>query len=111
MEIQPMLGRIAHSSLFFSAQVGELRKGAHGSKPHPLSENPGNSVSIKVQVRSNESLEAALRRFKRQCKCDQVKCFFGVKAKKKSPRYDEYIKKARELYGESAEYNLNSERY
>ena len=33
----------------------------------PLSENLGNSVSIKVQVRSNESLEAALRRFKRQC--------------------------------------------
>jgi small subunit ribosomal protein S21 len=67
MEIQPILGRIGPSSLFFSAHVGELRKGAHGSKPHPLSENPGNSVSIKVQVRSNESLEAALRRFKRQC--------------------------------------------
>ena len=36
-------------------------------KPIPSSEKPENSVSIKVQVRSNESLEAALRRFKRQC--------------------------------------------
>ena len=35
--------------------------------PIPCSEKPENSVSIKVQVRSNESLEAALRRFKRQC--------------------------------------------
>jgi len=37
------------------------------AQPHPCSEKPENSVSIKVQVRSNESLEAALRRFKRQC--------------------------------------------
>ena len=37
------------------------------AQPHPSSEKPENSVSIKVQVRSNESLEAALRRFKRQC--------------------------------------------
>ena len=33
----------------------------------PLRRTPKKSVSIKVQVRSNESLEAALRRFKRQC--------------------------------------------
>ena len=35
--------------------------------PTPARRTPENSVSIKVQVRSNESLEAALRRFKRQC--------------------------------------------
>ena len=47
-----------------------LEKCAEGRTPpnlNPRSENPENSVSIKVQVRSNESLEAALRRFKRQC--------------------------------------------
>jgi small subunit ribosomal protein S21 len=38
------------------------------SKPTPNQ----HSMSIKVQVRSNESLEAALRRFKRQCNSSGV---------------------------------------
>ena len=35
--------------------------------PTPARRSTEYSVSINVQVRSNESLEAALRRFKRQC--------------------------------------------
>ena len=37
------------------------------SKSPPQPDGPENRALIKVAVRSNESLEAALRRFKRQC--------------------------------------------